>query len=706
MASLVEQIFAAMPLTAAAWATADQEALGGVPTSSFQGRELWRLVNDCWVLPAGDFQGSPVVAPMPTTPGRTDANNPDVPIWGYRQGSAPNVFENLTCRVVSDGFRKYTVCDEIRFGRVLPPGTFKDSVVVRAFGKDYELPLSADFRLATFRTRTELKNKAKRPLPLSPNSPPVNFYPLEATYDESTVHAFVYDLPLEVDTIEGPNGFEIPEVPTPAVGPVQPPEAGKALIRLTSPLSVTDPIASDRIITNLQLAVDVKAGRKADEGRETVSKTIFADDDWQPVREEVWAQTNGPSAGVRPLPARVLVLVSLTVCREKDDYTPAPGGVAKLTGMGRFYPQIVVKATIPLEHIDTAVRLERPARTTIEDGLPCGCAEMKEEIFTGLFTDRNDVGPDVETLVEIAAGAYPYPSLAVGSTIEKLYHSTVPNWSFIFDYRTREPVKEFAGTPITVVDPRRNKVRTLDDAVERNGRSSKVKKVRREGAFDNIHCAPRMKFPPGTRARVDGERDPSGVAVGRADVALEDVLVKSGHSVDLLDVVMAPFCAHDCFHLHWRWTNTSVQEPQMGWSETAPFCVPGATMIPHHHRLQLLIEGSAQFVLMEDAWMTKGKAIPADTFEIFFSFGAAFALSADTFFARAIRQQVEDSSKVYFVDPAKPNERITATNSWTAFYIKMQYYFELAPSVAGQPNGLVACERLLQLVPLKTLTEL
>jgi hypothetical protein len=109
---------------------------------------------------------------------------------------------------------------------------------------------------------------------------------------------------------------------------------------------------------------------------------------------------------------------------------------------------------------------------------------------------------------------------------------------------------------------------------------------------------------------------------------------------------------------------------------------------------------------MEDAWALPEKPIPADTFEIVYSFGAAFALSADTLSARAIRQQVEDSSPVFFVDPAKPNERIKATNSWTAFYVKMQYYFEEMSPGFLHPQRLVACERLRQLVPLKTLSEL
>jgi hypothetical protein len=116
------------------------------------------------------------------------------------------------------------------------------------------------------------------------------------------------------------------------------------------------------------------------------------------------------------------------------------------------------------------------------------------------------------------------------------------------------------------------------------------------------------------------------------------------------------------------------------------------------------VEGNTQFVLMEDAWPRPDKPLPADTFEIFFSFGAAYALSADTFAARAIRGQVDHSTKVYFVDPAKPKEKIDATNSWTAFCVKMQYYFELTTDTNG--TRLTAFERLHQQVPISKLSSL
>ena len=204
MASLIEQIFAAMPLTAAALKTANSETMDGVPLHSFQGATLAQLLDQCWPLPAQDFKGTPVDAPIPNVQGAHDGNNPNIELWSYRQGAMPNQFEALTCRVISDGFRKYTVCDEIRFGRVLPPATFKDSVSVTVLGKTYELPLTPEFLLRTFRTKTGLTNEAKRALQLSPGTKPVTFYPLKASYDSGTVHAFVYDLPLEVDAVENP----------------------------------------------------------------------------------------------------------------------------------------------------------------------------------------------------------------------------------------------------------------------------------------------------------------------------------------------------------------------------------------------------------------------------------------------------------------------------------------------------------------------
>ena len=681
MASLMEQVFGAMPLAAAAANTA---AWAG----SFQAAKQSTLYYYCQPLPPGDFQGTPVAAPLHTGTAKTDGNNKEIPLWSYAQGSTPNVFDKLGCRVVTDAFRSYVVCDEVRVGSSLSPVGLDDTVVVRVLDKPYYLPLSPEFLIATFRTRDGLENPARSSVQLAPGTPPVRLYPLEATYDASTVHAYVYDLPIETNYIEDPDA-----------PPVGEPVAVK------SPLSVTDPDAYARLRGNLARASDVAAGVAAkkeeyanQKGPETegeaelVQDTLLKDDDWMPVPEEVWAETNGPTAGVMPLPARVLVLISLTVCRERSDFTPALGGMIELTGAARFYPQVLVKATIPVETIKTSVRFTRAAQTTIDDGSPCGCHEMKETVHPGLYTDRNGIVP-----VPHPAGIpFGLPGVALGMA------SGGPTWALIFDYYSLQTMEETQGIqktgpePITVVNPALTKKRTLKDAVDRQGQggSSDVTKLPRQGAFDNIHFAPRMKFPPGTRVFYntwDTAKHP-GILMG-------DVKVEAGHVVTLEDIVMAPICAHDCFHMHWRWTDSSVQEPQMGWSESAPNAVPGGTMIPHHHTLQFRVEAENQFVLTETS--LPDKPIAADTFELFYSFGGAFAVSASTFGMNAIRAQLAADSQVFYVDPANPSEVLNATNSWAAFYATIQYWFAL-----DSADELVASQRLQLNVPIKTLMAL
>lgn len=688
MASLIEQMFGAMPLTAAA----AQAASWG---SSFQAVPQGILYYYCQPLAPGDFKGAEVSAPVPTETPNTDGNNPAIPIWGYTQGSAPNVVDGLKCRVVTDAFRNYVVCDEIRFGRVLPLTTFQEKIVVRAYGRRYDLPLSNEFRLATFRTRSGLENPERSSLQLAPGTPPVRLYPLAATYDASTVHAYVYDLPIETEYAYDP---EAPPVDEP--------------IPVELPLSVSDPDAYARLNGNLARASDVAAGvasrPTADPGLNLsedesllVQDTLLADDDWMPVPDEVCAETDGPIAGVMPLPARVLVLVSLTVCRERGDFTPSLGGVANLTGVARVYPQVLVKATIPLQAIETAVRYTRPARTTIDDGKACGCSEMRDAIGGGLWADRNGIMPS------IPIGSAPFGGLGVGLALAQ----AGPTWDVLFDYRSTDVLSDTRKQPITLVHPKRTKSRLMDGAVERGGKSSTsiwgqtpsvlptpgmvsraaVRKLARQGAFDNIHLAPRMRFPPGTTVH-HGTWHPSN----HPGVNLADVVVEPGHAVDLEHIVMAPICAHDCFHVHWRWTNAGVQAPQMGWSDSAPNAVPGATMIPQHHELRLFSEADNQVVLIEEA--VPESAIPADTFELFFGFGAGFAVSAGTVGFAAVRAQMNLASEVYFVDPANPSDRITPENSWAAFYVTLQFAFHI------DSNGaLCVSERLHQVVHLSSL---
>lgn len=104
------------------------------------------------------------------------------------------------------------------------------------------------------------------------------------------------------------------------------------------------------------------------------------------------------------------------------------------------------------------------------------------------------------------------------------------------------------------------------------------------------------------------------------------------------DIVMAPFCSHDCFHLHWRWSTVSDAEWTKGWSATKPYASPGAPMIPVNHDLDLTMWGPGELSLTEVAAPTANPAeddthnIPAHRWEIFCYQGAAYAQAVTSYF--------------------------------------------------------------------------
>jgi hypothetical protein len=91
----------------------------------------------------------------------------------------------------------------------------------------------------------------------------------------------------------------------------------------------------------------------------------------------------------------------------------------------------------------------------------------------------------------------------------------------------------------------------LNRTTEANG-PSVVLKLPRQGAFDNAHIAPQM------------------------EVSLSIPLIGS---IPSTAVSMAPICAHDCFHIHWRWSQHYTEEHTLGWGSSGPYTQRGAPMV-------------------------------------------------------------------------------------------------------------------------------
>ena len=113
----------------------------------------------------------------------------------------------------------------------------------------------------------------------------------------------------------------------------------------------------------------------------------------------------------------------------------------------------------------------------------------------------------------------------------------------------------------------------------------------RQGTFDNLHLAPRMKAHQviGTPQMTDP---------------------KWQSSLDTLDTLrMAPFCEHDCMHTHWRWglafKLAPNQLPIQGFDADAdakfagtgkPYRVLGNTMVPLNQDVDIAFGGNQQLI--------------------------------------------------------------------------------------------------------------
>ena len=89
---------------------------------------------------------------------------------------------------------------------------------------------------------------------------------------------------------------------------------------------------------------------------------------------------------------------------------------------------------------------------------------------------------------------------------------------------------------------------------------------------------------------------------------------------------MAPFCAHDCFHMHWRWSdNHNNEEATYGWGPVKLRTCKvrsGLALGPLRTRdvsLQLL--GDAEF-----SYLARAHGAPKDTWQPFCHHGGGYAL--------------------------------------------------------------------------------
>lgn len=256
----------------------------------------------------------------------------------------------------------------------------------------------------------------------------------------------------------------------------------------------------------------------------------------------------GASAVVRVDYPRYIVVVELVLCRENPDFVPGPD----MIGFARIHPHALVWSTEGLERVETTIVMARP-RKAMNHGDPA----MHTRHKALLVTDTN-VSHTEETFAGIDV--------------------PVPVADALYDYYEDSPVSAFAERvptdddhplqrlgEVTLADARFTSKRRIRGAVKRRtaivskaDEHRDVVKWPRQGQFDNVHLAPRMRLV------LDSLGD------GRGSIVVDDSLP------------MVFVCLHDCCHMHVRWSALFDDPAIAGWENGQPNAGPGRPGVPEN----------------------------------------------------------------------------------------------------------------------------
>jgi hypothetical protein len=383
--------------------------------------------------------------------------------------------------------------------------------------------------------------------------------------------------------------------------------------------------------------------------------------------------TPGDTSGVAVFPPRVIVAVSLATMRERANFEP--GGIV---GMGRFYPHVMVRSNVRLKRIETAMKLTRPSSTTMLDSgngtVPGLCCSAHTEISTLLVADANEDphGPHI---------------------------AWMPFWGAMFAYYEVDPNIRLGGQTVHMVRRDRPSTRTEASCGFRKLSISpqtfdSIEKRPRQGEFDNIHIAPRLKLDAAfiKRWSLPMPVDPADL------IPPAGPGVSGGYSYDpispsdmrLDQVVMAPFCSHDCLHMHWRWSPGGPRWTK-GWGPgVTPYSEEGVTMIPTNHDLDFISNGPSTVTFIEKAFASslpgedESKTLEADHFQMFFHPGAAYAQGVvawrESVIAGIMNVGAQGRTFISAWDFGDASKNTLSTDKPPVFYWNLRFYPKLTGS--------------------------
>jgi hypothetical protein len=606
MASLVRKMFDTMPLTGVLGAAHKVLSPDGAVTVGLMVRHLKA------------HRKPPVLEVDPAAHG-AEATADHASIWGWRAAGDPSHVEHVTCRVRDAAFTKHVVLESLDWGYAPTKDAknLRKEVLVVFNRKEIVLPLSTEYHLVSFTTRggyIAADNNAK-------------LWPLESYHDESLLHVFAYDLD----------------------------RASGAVLPLASPQH-PDKQQVDAMLDRLE-----QMNRAAEDDTRNAGDLLFRDDLWDPTPSTTAPTGRVPEDVNLSLKAvRVLVACSLTACRERDDYQPG-----HLGGVGRLYPHVMVVATSALDRVEAGVHFKRPEKTTPEPdpGMDPHAAhhhsehdEMLPDLKSLLIADSNEGGMVVKH-VPFAPGPLTY-------------------WANMFSYYVVDPIgdSKVGDKLLPVVRGSKAKVRNEVGSVSRDCsdirwlegdiifskvNAHRVLKRERQGYFDNIHIAPRMRVKDPIAAVILGNHTP-----GRSSSTVAGD--KTAWKMD--EVVMAPFCAHDCFHMHWRWSdNQNDEQATFGWGPVKPSSEVGRVMVPENQDVFLQLLGHAEF-----SYLAHAHDVPKDAWQPFCHHGAGYALRIGGRMELAQRTAWLADHMV-FTDGTTLGASRDWRGGWALFYWRLRY---------------------------------
>lgn len=365
---------------------------------------------------------------------------------------------------------------------------------------------------------------------------------------------------------------------------------------------------------------------------------------------------------------RVMVILSLTVCKQRADFEPID-----IVGMGRLFPHILVMANVPLTKIEGSVLYDRPSRITHgSDAVPQppqggvidfvfgqqGCCKPhdghNDEIGAVLVADANDFG---------------------GATMR--VPGPLPFWGNMFSYYMVDAYNAAPQETFHMIRTDRSYRRSDDGGlavrhvVTGDSDYKTLLKLPRQGEFDNIHIAPSMVLKSIDRA-----------THYLSEFSSPDVPLSS---LDLSKIFMAPFCSHDCFHTHWRWGLFATAKQALGFDGSRPYAVAGAPQVPSNQDIRVWLRGPNKMTYHATANGSLSTPIEHGRWSVIMHHGSAYALDITAlvklFAAQMGIQTFAEGEPLFFATgspmPKALQAGIPVTESFSLFYWRLRWHTKI-----------------------------